>query len=159
MAEQSKPPGEPSGPVMLYLADVLAKPATIWASATFRRNFKLKGIVLAGVFAVLGLMVGAVVSFALGPRLFTYWGGIFGAILGYAVANTAPLRGETFGTWFKLLVSSRIGRVDIDGERCRLYLDIAPITDVEAGDYDIQPATVRVLPGLVDDRGLFIDKV
>jgi hypothetical protein len=67
------------------------------------------------------------------------------------------LRGERFGTWLRLFIASKFGRVELNGERCRLYLDVAPIKQLEQGEYLLQSATVKVAPGAVDRRGLFVD--
>lgn len=156
MADEEKDP-EQDGPLLLMLADVLAKPPRVYASPMLGRNIQVKGIVYAVLFAALGFVLGIPFKLILGTWLISYWGAALVGALGVFIANTTPLKGEKVGTWLRLLAGSYVGRVDMDGERCKLYLDVAPITELEIGDYLIQSATVPVDPGLVDRRGTFID--
>lgn len=44
----------------------------------------------------------------------------------------------------------------MEGEKAKVYLDLALLTDPEDGDYYIEPPSVYVAPGTVNDQGLFL---
>lgn len=148
---------EEHGPLLLYLADTLAKPQQVYASTMLGRNFKIKNIVYAVFGAVFGAALGFPFTLLLGSMYFVYWGAIFMAGIMIVISNSTPLKGEKFGTWIRLMFSARAGMVEVDGERCKLYLDIAPINIIEGGECWVQPATEPVAAGAVNSRGLFYD--
>jgi len=156
MAQDEHDP-EQDGPLLLFLAEVLAKPQRVLASSTLGRNIPLKGLIYGGLGAFIGLLLALVVHMFLHSMLILGWVVGLSALIGAAVANSTPLRGERFGTWLRLFIASKFGRVELNGERCRLYLDVAPIKQLEQGEYLLQSATVKVAPGAVDRRGLFVD--
>lgn len=156
MAQEEHDP-EQDGPLLLFLADVLAKPQRVWASPTLGRNLPLKAVAYGVLGLLVGVLIAAVVHMVLHSIMILGWIVGLCGLIGAAIANSAPLRGEKFGTWLRLLVISKTGRVELDGERCRLYLDVAPIKQLEQGEYLLQPGTIKVAPGVVDRRGLLVE--
>jgi hypothetical protein len=79
---------------------------------------------------------------------------VFGAV-GVLVVSWSPLRGESLARWAGLSASTlRADRVQVDGQKVRAYIGVAPLMYTAAGGVQVFASAVEIVPGTHDDRGV-----
>ena len=146
-----------TGPAMLAATSILTPPKIRFGrigNVRLPRTVSLANAVMFGVAALGGLAIGLPLGGVSGMVIVA--GLLF--VLGLAVVNFQPLRGESMLTYITLRVQdTRRRRLMVDGEEVHVYIGVSPLTEVQLGAYTLLPGAVPVVPGSVDERGAFTD--
>jgi hypothetical protein len=157
--------GEPQGPVMICVTNILRPPPArvgkITDNLVLPRTIELRKLIAGGVgfftgmllwMLVIGFFTGhSFVSLAVTAGLFSF--------LAVFLMSWSPLRGESFTTWLGLSSNALTAdRVRIDGLRVRAYIGVAPLHATAGGKTRVLPGAVDVPLGSVDERGVAYPK-
>lgn len=112
-----------------------------------------------------GLIAGLIVTAPLYTALFRVGvdtAGVVVALVGGALglyAVTSRVEGQPPLAYLSAALRRRWRRVEIDGERVRVYAGVCPVRDVHDGaTFVLRRAAVEVDPRRVDERGAFHDR-
>jgi hypothetical protein len=146
-----------NGPVLIYMANVMAKPKAMWGMQSINRNIEARKIVIPVIGVIVGLLFALVVHVIIGTILVIVWLPIFfGAIFWLFTVINPPGGEKSFLSWLTIWIKGQRGHSRVEGERSKVYLDLALLNDPEDGEFFIDFPTVPVAPGTVDQHGLFV---
>lgn len=148
---------EQSGPVMLVATSMMRPPKT--RIGRIGKDFTLPfTIPLINLIALaLGALVGLMLALPFGSFQGFAFGAIGGGVAGLAAVTMSPIKGESFAKWLGLSVSNlRAQKVSYNGLPAKVYIGVAPLRSTALGKVHMVAGAAEVLPGSVDERGVFI---
>jgi len=153
MADQE----ESTGPVLIYMAQVMAKPKAMLGIQFIGRNVQAKSVLFPVLWGVLGFLIAIPAYLVIHSILILVWIPIFIGLLSVLVTMATPPGGEkSFVAWVWIWVRGQRGHTTVEGMKTKVYLDLALLSDPEDGEFYIESPTVKVAEGTVDQHGLFI---
>lgn len=145
---------EPSGPLMIAATKILRAPPTRISSLgafTLPRSIAVRTAAIVVACAIPGALVGLIILKLQGFM----FGAIAGGMVGYVMATWSPVKGETLFQYLGAAGQTRLRQrpVTYNGEPAALYIGVARITRINAGEVHLFPGAVDVHPDSHDERG------